>query len=143
MLRRGLNHAVDNEYIDTPSKDDAKKYKKQFVGLYDAINRYKGEALYEQLANALIVDHYFGWLAFNYLIMNGDYSDELYLYIVPGTTRFDIIPWDYDDIFKASPHEGTQARNAVPGFKQTLVFSSEDPLDRTIATDAFVYSKYL
>jgi hypothetical protein len=143
MLRRGVDHAVDNEYIDTSSKEEAKKYKKQFLTLYNDIYHYKGEALYQQLSNTLLIDHYFDWLAFNYLVMNGDYSDELYLYIVQGTSRFDIIPWDYDDTFKAAPHEGMQARNAVAGFQEKLVFSSEDPLDRAIATDAYVYEKYL
>ncbi len=91
----------------------------------------------------LYLEHYFYWLAFNYLIMNGDYADELYLYILPDTKQFDIIPWDYDDILRPTPHEGMEARNSVEGFKNKLIFSSEDPLDRAIASDAVLYAHYL
>jgi hypothetical protein len=81
-------------------------------------------------------------MAFNYLIMNGDYMDELYLYIQPKTGQFDVIPWDYDDILHPAPHEGTRARNAVQSLKNKLVFSSEDPLDRAIGSDEYVYRMY-
>lgn len=39
-------------------------------------------------------------LAFNYLIRNGDYTDELFLYLTGKGNQFQIIPWDYDDIFQ-------------------------------------------
>ena len=74
--------------------------------------------------------------------MNGDYADEVFLYIPKGMKRFDVLPWDYDDILRPSPHEGFEARNAVPDFKTKLIFSSEDPLDRAIASDIVVYENY-
>ena len=48
---------------------------------------------------------YFSWLAFNFFIMNGDYSDELYLFALPNQEeiRFGVLPWDYDDILTGSP----------------------------------------
>ena len=142
MIRRGPEHNIDDEYIDTEVKDDVKKYKKQFYSLYEDIRKYKGEVLYERLLASLYVEHYFDWMAFNYLIMNGDYMDELYLYIIPETGRFDIIPWDYDDILRPAPHEGVQERSAIPALKNKLVFSSEDPLDRAVGSDSYVYSLY-
>ena len=141
-LRRGIDHTIQGEYVDTPSKDEAKKYKKQYLALYNDINHYHNEELYNRLNAGLQMDQYFNWLAFNYLIMNGDYADELYLYILPSG-QFDIIPWDYDDIFKPMPHEGLQARNSITALKNKLIYSGEDPLDRAIATDEFVYQKYL
>ncbi len=143
MVRRGVDHVLNDEYIDTPSKEDAKKFKQQYHAIYDDITKYKGEDLYNQLNSKLNLDHYFSWLGFNYLIMNGDYADELYLYIVPGGGKFDVIPWDYDDILRPVPHEGMAARNSVEGFKNKLIFSSEDPLDRAIASDEVLYRHYL
>ena len=143
MIRRGLNHTIDTEYIDAPSKEKSKKYRKQYRSLYEDISRYKNEELYKRLNTGLVLDHYFVWLAFNYLIMNGDYADEVYLYILPESGQFDVIPWDYDDIFKPNPHEGLQSRNAVASLKNKLIFSGEDPLDRAIASDPFVYQHYL
>ncbi|HQQ98510.1 MAG TPA: CotH kinase family protein [Cyclobacteriaceae bacterium] len=143
LLRRGIDHAVADEYIETPSKEEAKKYKMQFTSLYDDINKLHGQELYDRLNGKINLDHYFKWVAFNYLIMNGDYADELYLYISPADTRFEVIPWDYDDILRPVPHEGMAARNAVEGFRSKYIFSSEDPLDRAIAADAVLYTHYL
>ncbi len=142
MIRRGAEHNIDDEYIDTEVKEDVKKYKKQFLSLYEDIKKYNGEELYKRLQVSLNTEHYFNWMAFNYLIMNGDYMDELYLYILPKTGQFDVIPWDYDDILRPVPHEGSKARNAIPGLKNKLVFSSEDPLDRAIGSDEYVYKMY-
>ena len=143
MVRRGVNHVVNDEYIDTPSKEDAKKFKQQYHAIYEDISKYKGDDLFNRLSSKIHLNHYFEWLAFNYLIMNGDYADELYLYILPEDGRFDIIPWDYDDILRPVPHEGMEARNAVEGFKNKLIFSSEDPLDVAIASDAVLYGHYI
>ena len=143
MIRRGVDHKINDEYIDTPSKEESKKYKNQFLKMYEDLEKYKGEELFNHLKTKIHVDHYFDWLAFNYLIMNGDYEDELYLYIDSKSGLFDIIPWDYDDILKSGPHEGRQARNAVPELRDKLIFSGEDPMDRAIAADEFVYQQYL
>lgn len=142
MIRRGPEHNIDGDYVDTENKDEVKRYKKQFQRLYEDINKYKGEELYHKLSTGLYLEHYFDWMAFNYLIMNGDYMDELYLYIRPETGKFDIIPWDYDDIIRPAPHEGAKERLAVAGLKKRLVFSGEDPLDRAIGSDDFVNGKY-
>ncbi len=143
MLRRGADHKIDDEYFDEKVKIQAKAYKAQYLEVYDKAGKLKGQELLDQLKASIFLEHYFDWLAFNYLIMNGDYADEVFLYILPGMNRFDVLPWDYDDILRPAPHEGAQARNAVPDFKTKLIFSSEDPLDRSIATDHVVYAGYL
>ncbi len=81
------------------------------------------------------------WLAFNYIVKCGDYSDELYLYIDPQTKRFRIVPWDYDDIFMIHPHEGIDVRNKKID-PSSLIFSSEDKLDVKIANDPYLYAQY-
>ena len=87
------------------------------------------------------LDHYFKWLAFNYLIKNGDYTDELFLYLDEDENRFDIIPWDYDDIFMRQPHDGFDKRNQV--LDHQLLFSGEAYLDVVIDGDKFLYLEFL
>ena len=101
----------------------------------------EGQQLFDSLNVILHMDQYFRWLAFNYLIKNGDYTDELFLFLVPGENRFDIIPWDYDDIFQRQPHESYKRRNKVLDHK--LLFSGEANLDIVIDGDSFLYLKFL
>ena len=56
------------------------------------------------------LDIYMKWLAFNFFIRNGDYTDEVYFYMDPATGKYRIIPWDYDDIFASGPHEGSEEK---------------------------------
>ena len=100
-----------------------------------------GEQLYNQLEDVLDLEGYFAWLAFNDLFQNGDYADEVYLMWNKTKTKFEVIPWDFDDILHNQPHEGSEKRNAV--LHDKLVFSSEDALDVKIAEDDFLYMKYL
>lgn len=138
-IRRGIKHTIDHEYIETKSKEEIKQYKELYYSMYKT-KSIQGEALYEHLGNALDLNHYFRWLAFNYLIMNGDYADELFLYINPTSKKYDVMAWDYDDLFMVSPHEGREVRNQQ--YKNRMIFSLEDELDQTIAADDFVYAKY-
>ena len=101
----------------------------------------EGQQLYDSLNVVLHMDQYFKWLAFNYLIKNGDYTDELFLFLTPGENRFDIIPWDYDDIFQRQPHESYERRNKLLDHK--LLFSGEAYLDIVIDSDSFLYLKFL
>jgi spore coat protein H len=102
--------------------------------------KYEGQQLYDSLNAIVYMDHYFQWLAFNYLIKNGDYTDELFLYLTDDK-RFDIIPWDYDDIFKRQPHDGFERRNKV--LDHHLLFSGEEYLDMVIDRDTFLYLEFL
>lgn len=140
MVRRGLDHKIEHEYLGTLSKEAHKEYKKLYYTLYN-IRHLKAEALYLHLNNALNANAYFKWIGFNYFVKNGDYSDELFLYINPVTQRYEIIPWDYDDVFMDHPHEGKLLRNQT--FRDRKIFSLEDDLDRTIVADDYVYGKYL
>lgn len=138
-IRRGVDHAIDHEYDETKSKVEAKGYKNQYYSLYET-KGLSDESLYQHLNQGLNTDLYFTWVSFNYLIMNGDYSDELFLYINPNTQVYDVMAWDYDDLFMSHPHEGNTVRNQ--NNKERLMFSQEDELDRIIASDDYVYSKY-
>jgi spore coat protein H len=140
MLRRGPDHSISDEYFDHEDKESAKKYRKQFQSIYHSINTLSGDALVTELDKVLHLDNYFHFLAFNYLVMNGDYADEVFLYIEPKNQRFEVIPWDYDDILKSAPHEGRTERNKHHADKK--LFSLEESLDVAIAANSQLYSLY-
>ncbi|MGB5371533.1 MAG: CotH kinase family protein, partial [Flavobacteriaceae bacterium] len=139
MIRRGEGHAIDHEYRETSDKEALKAYKKQYYDLYNT-GQLKGKTLYDNLADKLNTESYFKWLAFNYFVKNGDYADELFLYIDPNTDLFEVMAWDYDDLLMDYPHEGRTARYQI--LKDRMIFSLEDQLDKTIAADDYVYEHY-
>lgn len=142
LIRRGYNNNLNK--IKTGKKterDEAKKYKGYFRQIYRSLNKYEGEELYKSLSNWLDMDVYMKWLAFNFFVRNGDYTDEVYFFVDPGTNKFSIIPWDYDDLFSAAPHEGNVESRKLLGDK--LFFSTEDLLDKKIVTDPYLYKIYL
>jgi spore coat protein H len=140
MLRRGPDHSISDEYYDEDDKELAKKYRKQFQSIYSGIHSLEGEALAVQLQKILNLDAYFRFLAFNYLILNGDYADEVFFYIEPQHNWFQVIPWDFDDILRYTPHEGRTARNQE--YVDKKLFSLEEALDRAIAGNETLYAHY-
>ena len=142
IIRRGYNHNIDKiktgEKID---KSEVKNYKNYYNQIYKSLNKYEGQELYEVLSRWLDMEMYMKWLAFNFFVRNGDYTDEVNFCIDPVEDKFKIIPWDYDDIFAAAPHEGMDAKKKNIGDK--FIFSSEDKLDQKIANDPYLYDKYL
>jgi spore coat protein H len=142
LIRRGYNNTIDK--IKTGKKTErgeAKKYRSYFRQIYRSLNKYEGEELYKTLSNWLDMDVYMKWLAFNFFVRNGDYTDEVYFFVDPCTMKFSIIPWDYDDLFSATPHEGNVESRKLLGDK--LFFSTEDLLDKKIVTDPYLYKIYL
>lgn len=142
IIRRGYDHKIDKIKADNKTdRKDAKVYLNNYKQIYKDLGDYEGEELYSALMEHIDIDYYMKWLAFNYLVHNGDYSDEVFFYIDPKIKKFRIIPWDYDDIFAANPHEGVKQRNKIIGDK--MIFSSEDLLDKKIANDPYLYKIYL
>jgi spore coat protein H len=142
VLRRGYDHNI--EKIKNGKNGDRatnKKYLGNYRELYRSLDKDTGEGLYTLLSEYIDLEGYMKWLAFNFLVHNGDYSDEVFFYIDPEIEKFRIIPWDYDDIFAITPHEGKEQRNKILGDK--LIFSSEDLLDQKIAVDPYLYERYL
>jgi spore coat protein H len=142
VIRRGYNNSMDQIKTRAETdKDTIKKYRNNFNQLYLSLNKYEDEELYLTISTWLDTDIYMKWLAFNYFVRNGDYTDEVYFYVSPGTKKFRVIPWDYDDIFSASPHEGyDKTRKSTDG---KLIFSVEDRLDKKIISDPYLYKMYL
>lgn len=142
MIRRGYNESMDKiSYKKAGNKTENKKYVEYYKLIYKSLKKYEGEELYKKLSEWIDIDEYMRWMAFNYLVKNGDYTDEVFFYIDPETKKFRIMPWDYDDLFLPMPHEGSEKSKKVLGNK--LIFSSEDLLDVKIASDPYLYKKYL
>jgi spore coat protein H len=142
IIRRGYNHTIDKmESGKIAGKSDADDYANYFNLIYKSLKKHEGEELYKTLSQWIDMENYMKWLAFNFLVRNGDYTDEVFLYIDPEINKFKIIPWDYDDLFLPAPHEGRDKSRKILGDK--LIFSSEDKLDIKIATDPFLYKIYL
>jgi spore coat protein H len=142
LIRRGYNSSIKKIKTGTNNESDkAKNYKSYFRQIYRSLNKYKGEELYKTLSDWLDMKVYMKWLAFNFFVRNGDYTDEVYFFIDPGTNKFSIIPWDYDDLFSVAPHEGYAESRKFLGDK--LFFSTEDLLDKKIVTDPYLYKIYL
>jgi len=142
VIRRGYETTISK--VNTTKdldKVQIRKYRSNYKMIYSVFGKYHGETLYEELSKYIDLEMYMRWLAFNFFVRNGDYTDEVYFYVDPIDNRFKIIPWDYDELFAANPHEGRKQRYATLNNK--LIFSSEELLDRKIAADEYLYSLYL
>lgn len=142
VIRRGYNHTIDKMgFGKINEKSEASNYTNYINLIYKSLKKHDGEELYNALSQWIDLENYMKWLAFNFLVHNGDYTDEVFLYIDPELKKFKIIPWDYDDLFLPAPHEGKAESYKILGEK--LIFSSEDKLDIKIATDPYLYNIYL
>ena len=135
------------------------KYFSNFYRIYQSITEYNGKQLYDTINKRLNIKQYMQKIAVDYLLMNGDYTDEIYLYSGNSDSlRFNIIPWDYDDIFQSEPHElqvkwgtGTLFGKREYNNRQDIIndigvkhiFSIEDDIDYIVAKDPYLYSAYI
>lgn len=150
IINNKMNLHISDPYVD------------KFNRIYSELNILKGKELYDSLSNSLDLDSYFKKIAMDEILENGDYTDEIFFYSTSKKNeniKFDIMVWDYDDIFSSSPHEvgrrdslcgkcfGLRVYPTYQDFqletKGKLLFSIEDDLDYIIMKDDFLYSKYL
>lgn len=160
ILRRDYRHSIeDSEYKPGQYYFSEEDYVRRFKEMYTQLPELEGPDLYEHLDQRLDLDQYFRKMGIEYLLKNGDYTDELYFYSLVGQEgiRYSLIPWDYDDIFSYRPHEvgrywGTGIlfgerryethQDVLDVIGDKLVFSIEDDLDYIIAVDSFMYASY-
>lgn len=161
LIRRYYRGEISDFETSYYKPIDASAYEQAFDNLYALLPQYKGEALYEKLSKAFNLKNYMRKMAVDYLLKNGDATDEIFFAgqrLTDGSIYFELIPWDYDDLFSGEPHEvgrdwaigtllgerkyatATDVR-AVLGDK--LIFSIEDDIDYIVATDSFLYARYL
>lgn len=160
ILRRDYHHQIRNaEYRPHVPAIPVEEYETRFREIYDQLPFYSGKELFEFLNSRIDLDRYFRKIGIDYFLMNGDYTDEVWLYsgIEQNEIRYNVIPWDYDDIFSPYPHEvgrawavGTVFGNRsydtpedITGeIGNKMIFSIEDDLDYAIAMDSFLYARY-
>jgi spore coat protein H len=142
VIRRGFNHQIKKiKSRKKIERREVKKYSGYYRQIYKCLNQQEGEELYKTLSDLLDIDEYMKWLAFNFLVRNGDFTDEVYFYYDPDIKKFRVIPWDYDDLYFPAPHEGKIENKKL--LEEKFIFSAEDLLDKKIATDPYLYKTYL
>ncbi|MCK4991703.1 MAG: CotH kinase family protein, partial [Bacteroidales bacterium] len=160
ILRRGYYNSFDDiEYSPSYHYIPRESYEARFQEIYSSLTTLQGEALYNALNERLNMEQYFRKMGIDYLLQNGDYTDEVYLYALvhQDEPRFSIIPWDYDDLFRSYPHEvgltwGTgyllgdrhyeTHQDILDEIGDKMIFSIEDDLDYSIAMDPYLYDQY-
>lgn len=161
ILRRGYyNSIADSKYEPSSHFIPMGTYENRFKEIYAYLTQVQGEALYDALNQRLNMEQYFRKMGIDYLLQNGDYTDEVFFYamVKEDQIRFSIIPWDYDDLFRNYPHEvgitwGTghlfgdryyaSHQDILNEIGDKLIFSIEDDLDYAIAMDPYLYARYL
>lgn len=107
-----------------PARVDA--YYAELAHFGELSGLYQGQQLVDSLRAYVDLDQYLAWLAFNRLVRNGDYTDEVFFYKeTPTTAQWKIAVWDYEDIW-ADPHAGIARAGS-------WVYCIEDKLDSAIA----------
>lgn len=143
VIRRGYNGQIDYTKSDNRwARYAVMHYQQDFKLLYELVDSLEGRKLLRALEKRLDLDQYMKFMAFNFLLGNGDYTDEIFFYVDHDNfeKRFKIIPWDFDDLFMKFPHEGALQYNSRTDDK--LVFSIEDKIDRKILEDPVLYYRY-
>lgn len=110
-----------------------------------------GEGRLAALSKNLNLKNYMKWMAMNYILKNGDYSDEVFFFGKTdsgGNIQFDVMPWDQDDSFGSEMHQAGIVASINHGLEEkgiadkTLVYNFESRIDRTIGTDPVLLRKY-
>jgi spore coat protein H len=161
IMRRGYHNAIDNyEYEPLNARFSSDHYQQMFYKIYEYILAYSGNQLYDSLSSVMNVERYMKKLAVDYLLKNGDYTDEVFFYADENdpNSRLQAVPWDYDDLFSSQPHEigrnwgpgtlfGTRLYASMDDVRadvgDKLIYSIEDDLDYIFAKDEYLYNIYL
>ncbi|MDZ4677123.1 MAG: CotH kinase family protein [Oligoflexia bacterium] len=147
IARRGFKHVIEVKYYNKKQKTHTQEeFVQAYEEIYSNLKTYKGEDLYNFLKQKMNIDHYMQWLALNYYLKNGDFTDELFIFAVPnpdGSDKiyFDIAGWDFEDLFLSS-HLSIQNIWNSELIKSSLVYSVEDSIDKKIAKDDVLNQKF-
>jgi len=143
IIRRRFDPEDEAEDVKMP--DDP-------VGIADALDRYhaftnlpqtkSGLELKELLETSMALDHYLQWLAFNSLVKNGDFVDEVFFHASSAgddAWHFRMMGWDPDDLVAACHHSGKHAISDPYG----LLFCAEADLDQALVASPEIYARFV
>lgn len=162
ILRRDYRNnisKVEKSTAEFVKSDDF--YVEDFKSIYTNMVDKSGEDLFLYLTSKLNLRYYMRKMALDFFLKNGDTTDEIFFLAEEHGNSglyYEILPWDYDDLFSNVPHEVN--RNWAVGQKYgtreysnhaqqldelngKLIFSIEDDLDYIIAMDDYLYARYL
>jgi hypothetical protein len=155
---RGQISKTELNYTKNPRQESY--YQNKFFEIYKLLNQYSGQQLYNELSKRMNIDYYMRKMAIDMILENGDTTDEVFFCAIPREDNiyFEILPWDYDDLFSNRPHEigrpwavgdvfGERVYDNIDDVESELqgrlIFSVEDDIDYIIAKDDYLYSKYI
>jgi hypothetical protein len=78
LRRRYADHIEEKGHNKDLIQDDCESYIKALSDLHKKASKLHGQELLDTLSASLNLDVYMKWMALNYLLKNGDYSDEVY-----------------------------------------------------------------
>lgn len=158
VLRRGYQGTIQKMETNT---NDSIAYINRFNSIYRTLVETPHNELYVRLSRIFNIQNYMRKMALDYIIRNGDTTDEIYFWgkrLSNGQIYFDILPWDYDDIFSEQPHEIWRDTNVGKLFGDRiyntysdvwkvigdqLIYSIEDDIEYAISTIPELYQRYL
>ena len=160
VIRRDYRGNISELMVSGLGKYNENTYRESFKNIYKTLSLYKGEQLYQKLSEQMNIDNYMRKMAFDMLVENGDNTDEIFFYGIETKSGiyFDILPWDYDDIFAGKPHEVgrswaignifgervyTSHDEVLNELQGRLIFTIEDDIEYAIAFDDYLYARYL
>jgi len=160
VIRRDYKGNISELMVSGLGKYSENAYRESFKSIYNTLTLYKGEQLYQKLSEQMNIDNYMRKMAFDMLVENGDNTDEIFFYGIEtkNGVYFDILPWDYDDIFAGKPHEVgrswaignifgeriyTSHDEVLNELQGRLIFTIEDDIEYAIAFDDYMYARYL
>lgn len=134
IARRGYRTRI--EVVEDSKAVPKAEGVKRFQDLYKVVASQSGQRLYEELQTRMNLERYMHWLLINSVLMNGDFADEVFFYIdgADPSRRFDIMPWDFDDLFKP-PHSSAENTAHKSQIENGLLYGFENPLDQKIHSD--------
>ncbi len=150
VIRRRYNDALEvKDAKKELSEADILKYQATLKSVHKSIREMQGSHLIATLEKNLNLKNYLKWLAFNYIVKNGDYSDEIYFYgkkNAAGEIYFDVSPWDMDDSFSDKMHlsgfPGGPNYHMTENSQKQMIYNYESRIDRKVAGDAKLLRMY-
>ncbi len=109
------------------------------------VNSPKQAQIVDELAQQMDIDNYLRWTAFNRIVRNGDFVDEVYFYGKKGKSNqnyFNVFPWDLDDAFAETMHFGPSNSLRVDEAEEKQMFGFESRLDELIADNPILLKRY-
>ncbi|MES2803236.1 MAG: CotH kinase family protein [Bdellovibrionota bacterium] len=152
VVRRGYKSRFQHDDAEISKKltlTQIEEIKAIADSIYTDVATKRDATLFNSLKQKMDIDAYMRWMAMNSLYRNGDFPDEIFFYVdgdmyKQGRIFFRVMPWDFDDLFKAMhsvPINATEA--AKPENQDSILYSYEDRLDRSFTpSNVYMYSQF-